>query len=169
MTSSPDTHRTSLQRPQKFQKALYCPQAPPNLLPTSNFLKLTLGSSCGSSRISLEFSRVLKILKPSSPSHLSRKTSPQPSTISSQIGLLQYWPTDPLSPGDGFCVWTNSDKRITFHFFAKNMSSFCVQSQNLMSINHSEINHALRYLCAISWIWNELRLDRIQIYVPFQF
>ena len=114
MTSSPDTHRTSLQRPQKFQKALYCPQTPPNLL-----LKLPLGSSCGSSRISLEFSRVLKILKPSSPSHISRKTPPSPPPYHHKSACSNIDPLIPWAPAMVFASGQTPTNESHFTFSPK--------------------------------------------------
>ena len=63
----------------------------------------------------------LKVFKTPDPPHIPQNS---PSPISSQIGFVQYWPTDPLSPDDGFCIRTNSSDRITFHFFCQNMSLF---------------------------------------------
>ena len=63
----------------------------------------------------------LKVFKTPNSPHIPQNS---PSPISSQIGFVQYWPTDPLSPDDGFCVRTNSSDRITFHFFCQNMSLF---------------------------------------------
>ena len=62
-----------------------------------------------------------KVFKTPNSPHIPQNS---PSPISSQIGFVQYWPTDPLSPDDGFCVPTNSSDRITFHFFCQNMSLF---------------------------------------------
>ena len=74
----------------------------------------------------------LKVFKTPDPPHIPQNS---PSPISSQIGFVQYWPTDPLSPDDGFCVRTNSSDRITFHFF---LSKHVTLQWKLISITNPE-------------------------------